>query len=969
RLAVRPTAIGSLAQPDPVASVTISVLDDVDPTIEVSSPVDGATFATGEEFTVTFDCSDGSGTAVCEAELGVGGTAVAPGDTLSFDTPGERTLVVRALDEAGNNATEFVNFTIEDRTDPTVTITAPGAGTTVTSPVTFVFDCADELAGVTCTGVVDPDTAGAVTVSSGVPVAISLGAHTLVVTAEDAAGNTASDSRTFTVSEEAPPVVSSDQPLDGATFGLAAGGSIDISATCADDGAGMDSCALTFDGDAVGIPGSIMAIASIPVADAGVGEHIIAVRGVDLDGNVAVASITVTVVDDIAPEVTEITPIDGAVVGPDVTIDFDCADDAVSCVGELDGETVATGTELTLAEGPHVLVVTATDAAGNAAQAQSDFVVDATAPVVEITSPLDGAEIPETDPVAVSFTCTEEPGQLVSGVDTCVGVIDGTTTVQSGDSLDDLEIGTHTLVVTGTDLVGNEAQATVSFEVTEVLGIRRVLFVSRAAQPPASDRPVIELLTEAGYEVEVVDDRRSRVSDAEGKDVIVISASVVASQVGSRFRDIDIPVVSWEGFLHASMGFNSFGGFRNGETRGRFYRSVDIAAPDHPVAAGFDGEVTVNTTGRRHAFSRPEGDAVIVGTLPGTPDFATVFAYEQGAAMRTGLTAPARRVGLFMDAQGTARLTADGEAIVLAALDWATRPPVPFNLAPEVDLGADVETTLSVPVDLSGVVTDDALPTVDAPSVAWRQVVGPGTATFTSLDTATTNVSFDAVGVYVLELLADDGERTTADRVRVTVAPDSVTETILYVGANSSPNFVDRIMVAHFESLGYTVESVSDNSVRQGVDLAGIDLIFVSATVAPWLLRDAFADVAVPLILNERLLLDDFDMAGPPIRTRGPVRDLQIEAPEDPLAAGFEGEVNFVRINTQVGMGVPSEDAVVAATAFDMAVLFSYETGDEMIGRTAPANRVFFPGTNVTPVALNENGFALLTQAVNVALS
>ena len=51
----------------------------------------------------------------------------------------------------------------------------------------------------------------------------------------------------------------------------------------------VDFGELTFDGDPVGIPGSIMAIASVDVSAAGVGEHTIAVRGVDADGNVVAA--------------------------------------------------------------------------------------------------------------------------------------------------------------------------------------------------------------------------------------------------------------------------------------------------------------------------------------------------------------------------------------------------------------------------------------------------------------------------------------------------------------------------------------------------------------------------------------------------------------------------------------------------------------------------------------------------------
>ena len=67
----------------------------------------------------------------------------------------------------------------------------------------------------------------------------------------------------------------------------------------------------------------------------------------------------------------------------------------------------------------------------------------------------------------------------------------------------------------------------------------------------------------------------------------------------------------------------------------------------------------------------PNASAVVVARPPSNASRASIFAYERGGGM-VGLTAPGRRVGLFLHDTTAAALTTSGRALVDAALRWAT---------------------------------------------------------------------------------------------------------------------------------------------------------------------------------------------------------------------------------------------------------------------------------------------------------
>ena len=92
------------------------------------------------------------------------------------------------------------------------------------------------------------------------------------------------------------------------------------------------------------------------------------------------------------------------------------------------------------------------------------------------------------------------------------------------------------------------------------------------------------------------------------------------------------------------------------------------------------------------------------------------------------------------------------------------------NSRPFVDAGPDQSASdLSETVFLNGFVTDDGLPEGFGIESEWTQVDGPGTATFADPAAAVTTVTFDAAGIYLLQLQADDGFKSASDTMEARV--------------------------------------------------------------------------------------------------------------------------------------------------------------------------------------------------------
>lgn len=184
-----------------------------------------------------------------------------------------------------------------------------------------------------------------------------------------------------------------------------------------------------------------------------------------------------------------------------------------------------------------------------------------------------------------------------------------------------------------------------------------------------ADARVRDRVAELGIPVVVKTASATTAADANGKSVVLISSTVSPSNVGTKFRNVTVPVVVWEAAVFDDMGMT---GNRSSIDLGTISSQtrLNVVASGHPLAAGLGGLVTVTTSGSMFSWGKPNGNAGIA-TLANDSTRAAIFAYEAGAPM-VGLAAPARRVGFFLHDTTSQVLTANGTALLQAAVRWAT---------------------------------------------------------------------------------------------------------------------------------------------------------------------------------------------------------------------------------------------------------------------------------------------------------
>jgi hypothetical protein len=382
------------------AAVTVTVgsaSDTTAPQVSVTAPVQGA--AVSGTITLSANASDNVG--VAGVRFTIDGTPVGSEDltapfSVSWNTAstanGAHTVRAIARDSAGNTTTSTgitvnINNVSSDPTPPTVSMTAPAAGATVTGSVTVSATASDNVGVASVQFTLDGVNLGAPDTSapfqtSWLTTSTTNGSHTLRAIARDAAGNaTTSAARTVTVSNAADttlPTVSVTAPAAGATVS----GTVTVSAS-ASDNVGVVGVRFTVDGAAIGVEDTVapyqISWNSNTVAN---GSRVIRAVARDGAGNVRTSSARTVVVNNVSadttqPNLTITAPTAGAAVAGQVSITASAGDN-VGVVGvqfRLDGANL--GAEDTSApfsiqwnstsvlNGIHRLSAVARDSAGN----------------------------------------------------------------------------------------------------------------------------------------------------------------------------------------------------------------------------------------------------------------------------------------------------------------------------------------------------------------------------------------------------------------------------------------------------------------------------------------------------------------------------------------------------------------------------------------------------------------------------
>jgi hypothetical protein len=285
-------------------------IDTIPPTVSLTAPANGSTVS-GTGVTVSANASDNVAVASVQFLLdgaNLGAAVSAAPYQVSWDTTavknGSHTLAARATDTAGNSTTSAaVTVTVNnpDTTPPTVTITAPAAGSSLAGTTTLTASAADNQAVASVQFQIDGTTVGpALTAApyseSWDTTTVANGTHTITALATDTSGNTASTSIQVTVSQTSdttPPTVTVTAPVNNSQWA----GTLTLAASASDNVA-VGSVQFAVDGTSVGA-----AVTTAPyqvswdsskVAD---GPHTITATATDTSGNTATSTVTVTILN------------------------------------------------------------------------------------------------------------------------------------------------------------------------------------------------------------------------------------------------------------------------------------------------------------------------------------------------------------------------------------------------------------------------------------------------------------------------------------------------------------------------------------------------------------------------------------------------------------------------------------------------------------------------------------------------
>ncbi len=263
------------------STVVFYVVDDYDydaPVIAVAAPTAGD-YSCTQDITLEFSVEDpGSGIGWMEATLD--GDAVTSGQVLNLAgySLGSHTFQIVATDNTNNTSTETVVFQVVDNVAPVVAIAEPTARDySYAEDITLAFSATDE-----CTA--SPLIAAAldgIAITNGEVIDLfdyDFGAHTLEVQAQDAA-NTTTESVTFQVVDDVPPVVVITQPHPAEEYHYYEGETVHIEFAATDEKSAIATIEADVNGEPV-VNGDVLLSPEL-----GEGAHTLTVTATDNAGN------------------------------------------------------------------------------------------------------------------------------------------------------------------------------------------------------------------------------------------------------------------------------------------------------------------------------------------------------------------------------------------------------------------------------------------------------------------------------------------------------------------------------------------------------------------------------------------------------------------------------------------------------------------------------------------------------------
>ena len=415
------------------------------------------------------------------------------GTGTSFSTSalpvGSHTITLTATDSKGATGAATITVIVTaPNQPPTAAITAPANNTSVVQGTSVAF------AG-TGTDPEDGTLAGASLVwtssingqiGTGVSFAtstLSVGAHTITLTATDSKGATGTATRTVIVTApNQPPTAAITAPANNTS--VVQGTSVAFAGTGSDPEDGVLSGASLVWTSSIG--GQIGTGTSFSTSTLAVGTHTITLTATDSKGATGAATITVIVTAPNQPPTAAITaPANNTSVVQGASVAFagtgtDPEDGTLTgaslvWTSNLNGQ-IGTGTSFsttTLSVGTHTITLIATDSKGATGTATLTITVTAPnqPPTASISAPSNGSSALQGTSVSFAGSGSDpEDGVLTGASLVWTSSINGQIGTGNSFATSTLSVGTHTITLTAKDSKGATGSATITFTITAPVG-------------------------------------------------------------------------------------------------------------------------------------------------------------------------------------------------------------------------------------------------------------------------------------------------------------------------------------------------------------------------------------------------------------------------------------------------------------------------------------------------------------------
>jgi hypothetical protein len=239
-----------------------------------------------------------------------------------------------------------------------------------------------------------------------------------------------------------------------------------------------------------------------------------------------------------------------------------------------------------------------------------------------------------------------------------------------------------------------EATSDQSQMVLQNTAARTALFVAASTTLNTSETALKTRLTNLGFTVTVIVGKNATTTSSNGKALVVISSTVLPTDVNTKFKNSPVPVVDWESDIFDDLGMTgSISGTDFGTATTQTQLSIINAS--HPLAAGLSGTQTVVTTASSFTWGKPNANAIKIATLTSDATKIVIFGYEKDATM-PGLDAPARRVGFFVSDTTGVNLNSGGNSLFDAAIKWATEIITGPNISSLSPPSGPIGTTVTI---------------------------------------------------------------------------------------------------------------------------------------------------------------------------------------------------------------------------------------------------------------------------------